>query len=174
MKSASCADDAPFSFTSENLKKVDEILARYPEGWKASAVMPLLTLAQAQNGNWLSKNAIATVSALLDMPQISVYEVASFYTMYALEPRGKHHVELCTNLPCWLRGSDALKTTCESVLGIKMGQTREDGSVTLSEVECMGACAGAPMAAINGDYCENLDPEQLKALLAPLITPSMN
>ncbi len=157
-----------FSFTPEVENKALEVLQKYPDNWQTSAVMPLLDLAQRQNGGWLSKPAIEYVANRLSMPIIRVYEVASFYTMYNLKPIGKHHVEICTNLPCWLRGSDEIVRTCESVLGIKSGQTTDDGGFTISEVECLGACVNAPMMQINDDYYEDLDADSAATILSEL------
>lgn len=148
-----------FSFTDETEALAQKAIGKYPEGWQASAVMPLLDLAQRQNDGWLSKEAIDYVSQRLHMPPIRVYEVATFYTMYNLEPIGKHHVEVCTNLPCWLRGSDEIVKACEKVLGIAMGETTEDKMFTLSQAECLGACVNAPMMQIGDDYYEDLDTE---------------
>jgi len=157
-----------FAFTAENMDTAKAIIAKYPEGWQASAVMPLLDLAQRQNDNFLSQAAMDYVAELLDMPTIRVYEVATFYTMYNLKPVGKHHVQVCTNLPCWLRGSDKIMGACKKVLEIGNGQTTEDGMFTLSEVECLGACVNAPMMQINDDYFEDLDEESTLAVLSEL------
>lgn len=140
--------------------RAGDIMARYPKGKQQSAVMPLLTLAQQQNAGWLPKSAMDAVAVMLDMPPVRVYEVASFYTMYNLEPVGKHVVQLCTTTPCWLRGSDAIVEACEKRLGIRCGETTPDGQFTLREVECLGACVNAPMMQVaNGKgehYYEDL------------------
>ena len=146
-----------FGFSYENAKTAEAIITKYPEGWQASAVMPLLDLAQRQNDGWLPRVAMDYVADMLNMPRIRVYEVATFYTMYNLNPVGKYHVQVCTNLPCWLRGSDAIVGSCKSRLGIEFGETTEDGLFTLSEAECLGACVNAPMIQINEDYYEDLD-----------------
>jgi NADH-quinone oxidoreductase E subunit len=156
-----------FAYTPENRAKAEAIIAKYPKGRQASAVMPLLDLAQRQHG-WLPRAAMDHVADLLAMPRIRVYEVATFYTMYNLKPVGKHHVQVCTNLPCWLRGSDAIVETCRKTLGIGLGETSEDGLFTLSEVECLGACVNAPMMQIGDDYYEDLDPESTRAVLNAL------
>jgi len=156
-----------FAFSADNAETVKTILAKYPEGWQASAVMPLLDLAQRQEG-WLSRTAMDHIAGMLDMPPIRVYEVATFYTMYNLKPIGKHHVEVCTNLPCWLRGSDQVMATCKRSLGIEEGQTTEDGQFTLSHAECLGACVNAPMMQIGDDYYEDLDEESTLAVLSEL------
>ncbi len=157
-----------FTFDAENLEKIPAIIAKYPKGWQSSAVMPLLELAQRQNDGWLPKAAMDTVAGMLDMPPIRVYEVATFYTMYNLKPVGKHHVQVCTNLPCWLRGSDAIADACKRKLGIDFGMTTEDGMFTLSEVECLGACVNAPMMQIGDDFYEDLDSDSAGAIMDEL------
>ncbi len=157
-----------FVFDSDNLKRAEAIVAKYPDGRQASAVMPLLDLAQRQGGGSLTQAAMDYVADYLRMPPIRVYEVASFYTMYNLKPVGRHHVQVCTNLPCWLRGSDVVADTCKRTLGIGFGETTADGQFTLSEVECLGACVNAPMMQINDDYYEDLDPDTTRAVLSVL------
>jgi NADH-quinone oxidoreductase subunit E len=155
-----------FLFNSENIKAIDGILLKYPESWKASAVMPLLDLAQRQSDGWLPRVAMDCVADMLSMPRIRVYEVATFYTMYNLSPIGKYHVQVCTNLPCWLRGSDAIVVSCKKKLGIGFGETSEDGLFTLTEVECLGACVNAPMMQINDDFYEDLDSNSTETILS--------
>ena len=157
-----------FEFDAGNLELADSFIAKYPEGWQASAVMPILDLAQRQSGGWLPKAAMDTVAGMLDMPPIRVYEVATFYTMYNLKPVGKHHVQVCTRLPCWLQGSDAVTGACRKFLGIDFGMTTEDGMFTLSEVECLGACVNAPMMQIGDDYYEDLDSGSTEEILEAL------
>lgn len=157
-----------FAFTHENLEQAKVILAKYPEGRQASAVMPLLDLSQRQNGGWIPQPAMDVIADMLDMPVIRVYEVATFYTMYNLHPIGKHHVQVCTNLPCWLRGSDDVMKTCKQVLGIGAGQTTDDGLFTVNEVECLGACVNAPMMQIGDDYYEDLDTDSTETILSVL------
>ncbi len=159
-----------FAFTPETEKLAEMVLAKYPEGWKASAVMPFLDLAQRQNGGWLTQTAMDYVAERLAMPPIRVYEVATFYTMYNLKPIGRHHVEVCTNLPCWLRGSDEIVGACKKFLGIDIGETTADGMFTLSQAECLGACVNAPMMQIGDDYYEDLDAETTMAVLTELKT----
>ena len=159
---------ATFAFTPENLERVEAAITKYPEGWQASAVMPILDLAQRQNGGWLPQAAMETVAEILKMPPIRVYEVATFYTMYNLKPVGKHHVQVCTNLSCWLRGSDGVVDACRKSLGIDFGMTTEDGMFALSEVECLGACVNAPMIQIGDDYYEDLNPKSTEAILDEL------
>ena len=145
-----------FVFTHDNLALAERIVAKYPEGRQQSAVIPLLDLAQRQNGNWLPRAAMEYVAALLGMPPVRVYEVASFYTMFNLKPVGEHLVQVCTTTPCWLRGSADVVAACKSKLGIGIGETTPDGKFTLVEVECLGACVNAPVVQINDDYYEDL------------------
>jgi len=157
-----------FEFSVENKAKLDGIFAKYPEGRQASAVMPLLDLAQRQNDGWLPRAAMEYVAELVGLPVIRVYEVATFYTMYNLAPIGKNHLQVCTNLPCWLRGSDDVVGACKKKLGIDIGETTADGKFTLSEMECLGACVNAPMMQINDDYYEDLDESSTTAILETL------
>ncbi len=157
-----------FEFTVETMKQAETEIAKYPDIRKASAVMPLLDLAQRQHDGWLPRAAMDYVADLLEMPPIKVYEVATFYTMFNLKPVGKHHVQVCTNLPCWLRGSDQVTRACEKQLGIVFGETTEDGEFTLTEVECLGACVNAPMVQINDDYYEDLDATSIESILTQL------
>ncbi len=157
-----------FEFDADNLELAKTFIAKYPEGWQASAVMPLLDLAQRQNDGWLPRAAMDYVAGMLGLPLIRVYEVATFYTMYNLKPVGKHHVQVCTNLPCWLQGSDAVTGACRKFLGIDFGMTTEDGMFTLSEVECLGACVNAPMMQIGDDYYEDLDSGSTEEILEAL------
>ena len=157
-----------FAFTEANLAAARTIIARYPAQRQHSAVMPLLFLAQRQHDNWLPRAAMDYVADLLEMPRIRVYEVATFYTMYNLEPVGRHVLEICTTTPCWLRGSAAVVDACRQRLGIRLGQTTEDGAFTLREVECLGACVNAPMLQLGDDYYEDLTPENVVALIDAL------
>ncbi len=157
-----------FAFTPENAKKAKAAIAAYPKGRHASAVLALLDLAQRQNGGWLPRAAMDAVAGFLEMPPMRVYEVATFYNMYNLEPVGRHHIQVCTNVSCWLRGSDDILAACRNALGIGLGETSADGGFTLSEVECLGACVNAPMMMIDGDYYEDLDAGTATAILAEL------
>ena len=157
-----------FEFAPATMEKAQVEIAKYPDIRKASAVMPLLDLAQRQNDGWLPRAAMDYVAGLLEMPPIKVYEVATFYTMYNLCPVGRHHVQVCTNLPCWLRGSDYVVDACKQKLGIGFGETTADGGFTLTEVECLGACVNAPMLQINDDYYEDLDATSTKSILTQL------
>jgi len=168
MTDQSVSQPTSFAFSQENLEKAKAIIAKYPEGRQASAVMPLLDLAQRQNDGWVSQPAMDVIAEMLDMPVIRVYEVATFYTMYNLHPIGKHHVQVCTNLPCWLRGSDEVMKTCKKVLGIGAGETTEDGKFTVNEMECLGACVNAPVMQIDDDYYEDLDADSTESILSVL------
>ena len=147
---------ATFAFTLENAERAKAIIAKYPPGRQASALMPLLWLAQQQNGNWLPRAAMEAVADQLSMPRVKAYEVATFYSMYNLHPVGKHFIEICTTTPCWLRGSDGIVDACRNKLGIELGQTTADGQFTIVEVECLGACVNAPMVQIGEHYYEDL------------------
>jgi NADH-quinone oxidoreductase E subunit len=167
---ASFLQPASFAFTPENQAKAERLMAQYPAGRQASAVLPLLDLAQRQHDGWLPRAAMDTVASMLHMPPIRVYEVATFYTMFNLSPIGKYHVQVCTTTPCWLRGSDAVMSACKTHLQIDLKQTTPDGLFTLSEVECLGACINAPMVQINDDYYEDLSPDSMTTLLKDLAT----
>jgi NADH dehydrogenase (ubiquinone) flavoprotein 2 len=159
--------DLPFKFTPQNEELIKEIIARYPPQYKKAAVMPLLDLGQRQHG-FTSISVMNEVARLLEMPPMRVYEVATFYTMYNRNPVGKFHVQVCTTTPCMLCNSDSVMKACEEHLGIHPGQTTEDGLFTLAEVECLGACANAPMVQINDDYYEDLTYESTISLLSAL------
>lgn len=162
-----------FAWTKDNAAKAKEIIARYPAGRQRSAVMPLLDLAQRQVGaetntqGWLPIPVMEYVAAQLDMPIIRVVEVASFYTMYNLVPVGRFHVQVCGTTPCMLRGSDDILAACKK-RGMHKGHTSDDGLWTLTEVECMGNCASAPMVQINDDNYEDLTADRLDAVLDAL------
>ncbi len=157
-----------FALTGERRELADKIKLRYPEDRVASAIIPLLDLAQRENKGWLSKEAIDFVAQETSSASIRVYEVASFYSMFNMKPVGKHFIQVCRTTPCWLRGSDELTNKVKSKLGIEIGETTEDGEFTLVEVECLGACCNAPMVQINDDYFEDLTPEHLDKLLDDL------
>jgi NADH-quinone oxidoreductase subunit E len=172
------ADYQPESFTFHDKKQVDEILSRYPKGRK-SAVMPLLDLVQRQIaedgakadkpfGGWIPRAAMDEIANILNIPSVKVYEVATFYSMYNLEPVGKYLVQICGTTPCWLCGSDEIIKACKDILGVEMWETTKDGMFTLMEVECLGACVNAPMVQINDDYYEDLDADSMKTILTAL------
>ena len=160
--------EAPFAFTPENAAKAQAIIAKYPPGRQASAVLPVLDLAQRQNRGWLSRAAMDHVAGLLEMAPIRVYEVATFYTMFNLSPVGEHVVQVCTTTPCELRGSAAVLGACRAELGIGVGETTADGKFTLKEAECLGACVNAPMMQIGDDYYEDLDDAGTRRILQAL------
>jgi NADH-quinone oxidoreductase subunit E len=162
-----------FAWNDANAEKAKQIVARYPEGRQRSAVMPLLDLAQRQVGaeentqGWLPIPVMEYIADYLDMPVIRVVEVATFYTMYNIAPIGRFHVQVCGTTPCMLRGSDAIMERCKS-RGMHKGHTTADGIWSLTEVECMGNCASAPMVQINDDNYEDLTPERLDVVLDAL------
>lgn len=156
-----------FAFTPEYQAEADKHIAKYPEGRQQSAVMPLLDLAQRQHG-WVTRAAVAHIAGMLGMPEIRVWEVVSFYTMYRTAPGGRFHVEVCTTTPCWLRGSDEVVAACKTKLGIDFGETTDDGLFSLYEVECQGACVNAPVIAIGDNYYEDLDGRKTEAILDAL------
>ena len=151
--------------STDSRADIDHWIAKYPAEEKQSAVMAALRIAQEQNGGWLSDELIQAVAAYLDMDVIAVYEVVSFYSMYERKPVGKHKICVCTNISCMLCGSDKVVDHLQNRLGIKMGETSEDGRFTLKEVECLGACVNAPMFELNKNYYENLTPESIDAIL---------
>jgi NADH-quinone oxidoreductase E subunit len=160
------AQPETFEFTPENLERARAHIAKYPPGRQASAVLPLLDLAQRQMGGWLPRAAMDYVAGVLDMAPIRVYEVATFYTMLNLRPVGRYLLQACTTTPCWLRGSDAVVAACEKKLGI--GGSTEDGLFSLIEVECLGACVNAPILQVNDDFYEDLDGPATEALIDAL------
>jgi NADH-quinone oxidoreductase subunit E len=156
-----------FAFTAENVQWAKGQISKYPEGRQASAVIPLLWRAQEQAGGWVPQKAIETVAAMLGMAQIRVLEVATFYTMFNLQPVGRFHVQLCGTTPCMLRGAEDLKHICHEKIGEQFEVT-DDGKLSWVEVECLGACVNAPMAQINYDFYEDLTPEIFSRLLDDL------
>ena len=157
-----------FNFNSENLAKAKKIIKMYPTNFKESSIMPLLSIAQSQNNGWLPKKAIEYVSNFIEVPEIKVLEIATFYSMYNLSPVGKFHIEVCTTTPCMLRGSDSMVDLCKKKLGIKIDEITEDGLFSLGRVECLGACVNAPVVKINENYYEDLNSESLNKLLDSL------
>ena len=154
-----------FSFDKENLVRAKEILKMYPKNFKESSIMPLLSLAQNQNNGWLPKKAIEYVSEFLEIPEIKVLELATFYSMYNLSPVGKFHIEICTTSPCMLRGSDEILSNFEKKLGIQSGHISEDNNFSLNRVECLGACVNGPVVKINENYYEDLNIKSANELL---------
>ena len=150
--------------TATGLKKIDHWVEKYPLQEKQSAVMSALMIVQEEQG-YLTEEMMKAVADYLNMPAIAVYEVASFYSMYELKPVGRHLVNVCTNVSCKLRGSDAIVAMLEDKLAIKLGETTEDGRFTLRSVECLAACVNAPMMQVDKDYHENLCAQNLDAVL---------
>ncbi len=157
-----------FAFTPENLERANRLIARYPAGRQASAVLPLLDLAQRQHDNWVPDAALHHIADMLEMPYIRVMEVATFYTMVNLAPVGRFHLQLCRTTPCWLRGAGDLRGVVKDKLGIGHGQTTADGTFSLVEVECLGACVNAPVVQVNDDFYEDLDDASFGRLLDAL------
>ncbi len=157
-----------FSFTPETQAKADAVIAKYPAGRQQSAVIPLLDLAQRQAGGWLPRAAVMHVAEVLDMAEIRVWEVATFYTMFNLNPVGRTCIQVCTTTPCWLRGSADIVAALEDEIGVKLGATTSDDSFTLREVECLGACVHAPMLQIGDDYYEDLTPDTAREIVADI------
>ena len=156
-----------FSFTAENFDWAKDQIAKYPEGRQQSAIIPILWRAQEQSGGWLPQKAIEHVAGLLGMANIRALDVATFYTMFNLEPVGKFHVQLCGTTPCVLRGADKLLKLCHDKIGEQMHVTA-DGKLSWVEVECLGACVNAPVAQINVDYYEDLSPATFTKILDDL------
>lgn len=140
-------------------------MARYPQGKQRSALIPLLHLAQEENAGWLSTEAMDYVAGLLNLKPIEVYEVATFYSMYNLNPVGKYLFEVCQTGPCMLRGSDGIIDYIKEKLGIKVGETTSDGMFTLKTVECLGACGYAPMMQLGKFYKEHLTKEKVDSII---------
>jgi NADH-quinone oxidoreductase subunit E len=177
------AINAPFqptSFEFQDQSAVEEIFSRYPKGREHSAIMPLLDLAQRQTadtgpfgdlptgGGWITRAAMDHIAQICGVAKIKVYEVATFYSMYNLEPVGKYLIQLCTTTPCWLCNSNDVVKACTDYLGIKLGETTDDGYFTLMEVECLGACTNAPMIQMNDLYYEDLTGEKMVEILKSL------
>lgn len=163
-----------FVFTDENEQKIESILAKYPETRRASAVMSLLYIAQNQileqtGMSWIPTVAMDVIAQRLGMAPVRVYEVANFYTMFNTSPVGRYHLQVCRTTTCWLRGSNDVVEACKKATGIEaLGQTSADGQFTLSEVECLGACANAPILQVNNDYFEDLNTERTTELIERL------
>jgi NADH-quinone oxidoreductase subunit E len=167
-------EPASFAFDAESEAKITKVMAKYPPGKQASAVLPLLDFAQRQMGRvtgsaWVPKVAMDEIARRLDMAPIRVYEVATFYFMFNMAPVGRYHLQLCTTTPCWLRGSEEVVAACRKATGIKgWKETSADGLFTMTEVECVGACVNAPILQVNDDFFEDMDAESTAKLLAAL------
>ncbi len=158
-----------FLFTDKNLIEAQNIIAKYPNGKQQSAVMSLLYLAQRQNNNWIPLAAMKYIANFLKMPYIKVYEVATFYSMYNLAPVGKHFIQVCTTTPCMIRGAYKLVEACKEKISDKQNELSNNNSCSWVEVECLGACANAPMMQINDDYYEDLDKENVLKIIEQII-----
>ena len=155
--------DVNFKFDKQDLKFLNSLLENYPRDKKQSAVVPSLFYAQRKAGGWLPEKAILAVSDFLDMPKIRVLEIATFYSMFNLQPSGDHFVQVCGTTPCWLRGAENIKKACKDYIGQER-EVSKDGLCWI-EVECLGACVNAPMIQINDDYYEDLDYESTVKIL---------
>ena len=151
---------------AETLQAIEHWVAKFPENQKRSALIQSLMAAQHQNEGWLSREIIEAVADHLELPRVWAHEVASFYSMFDLKPVGRHKVNICTNISCWLNGAEDVVAHAERKLGIKMGETTADGRVTLvREEECLAACCGAPMMVVDGHYHEHLDAGKVDSIL---------
>ena len=157
-----------FEWSQENFNKAKKIINKYPIKRQQSAVIPLLDLAQRQNKGWLNKKALEKVAETLSMSFIRVLEVATFYSMFNLEPVGKNYIQICRTTPCWLRGSNKLLEVAKEITGCRLGETSQDKKFTIVEVECLGACCNAPMIQINDNYYEDLNEVNFRNLLTNL------
>ena len=157
-----------FAFSAESEAEIQQQLAKYPDGRQASAVKSLLYIAQRQHDNWIPMKAIEAIAERLDMPEMRVLEVASFYTMFNLKPVGKWYLQVCGTTPCMLRGSDDVSRCIKDKLNITSGQTSECGKFSLLEVECLGACVNAPILQVNDDFYEDMDYQSTADLLTAL------
>ena len=150
------------------LKDIDHWIAKYPPEQKQSAVMAALRIVQENNAGYLTNELMDAVAEYLDMPRIAVYEVATFYSMYEHQPVGRHKIGVCNSISCLLNGSQEIMTHLQDKLGVKLGEVTPDGRFSIKEVECLGACVGAPAVMIGKDYYENLSPEKIDELLEEL------
>ena len=154
------------ALTAETRARIDSWVAKFPPEQKRSALIQSLYAAQVQNGGWLTTELIEAVAGYLAVPPLWAYEVATFYSMLDMQPVGRHKVNICTNISCWLNGADALVAKVEQKLGVRTGETTADGRITLvREEECLAACCGAPMMVVDGHYHENLDEQKVDAIL---------
>jgi len=173
-KGADGAQPERFAFDAESERAIPAILEKYPPGRQASAVLPLLDLAQRQmrrttGSAWVPIAAMNAVAEQLQMPPIRVYEIGTFYLMFNLRPIGKYHLQICTTTPCWLRGSDEVVAACRKITGIAgWGETSEDRLFTMTEVECLGACVNAPILQVHDDFYEDMDGPATERLLEAL------
>ena len=152
--------------SEQTRETIDHWVSKFPPDKKRSALIQALLAAQEQNGGWISRELTEAVAAYLELPPVWAHEVVSFYSMFFTQPAGRHKVNICTNISCWLNGADRIVEHAEERLGVKLGGTTEDGRITLvREEECLAGCCGAPMAVIDGHYHEDLDLQKLDAIL---------
>ena len=152
--------------TEKTQENIDHWVSKFPPERKRSALIQALFVTQEENGGWISRELTEAVADYLDLPTVWAHEVVSFYSMFFTEPVGRHKVNICTNISCWLNGAEAIVAHAEEKLGVELGGTTGDGRVTLvREEECLAGCCGAPMAVVNGDYHENLNIQKLDAIL---------
>ena len=152
--------------TEKTRNTIDHWVSKFPEEHKRSALIQSLIAAQEQNGGGITPELTEAVAEYLELPAVWAHEVVSFYSMFFTEPVGRHKVNICTNISCWLNGAEGMVAHAENKLGVKLGETTEDGRITLvREEECLAGCCGAPMAVVDGHYHERLDIEKLDALL---------
>jgi len=152
--------------TEQTQKTIDHWVSKFPQDKKRSALIQALIAAQDQNGGWITRELTEAVAQYLDLPKVWAHEVVSFYSMFFTEPVGRHKVNICTNISCWLNGAEGMLAHAEEKLGVKLGETTGDGRITLvREEECLAGCCGAPMAVVDGHYHEKLDIQKLDAIL---------
>ena len=152
--------------TEQTQKTIDHWVSKFPQDKKRSALIQALIAAQEQNGGWITRELTEAVAQYLDLPKVWAHEVVSFYSMFFTEPVGRHKVNICTNISCWLNGAEGMLAHAEEKLGVKLGETTGDGRITLvREEECLAGCCGAPMAVVDGHYHEKLDIQKLEAIL---------
>ena len=155
--------------SEQTRETIDHWVSKFPSDKKRSALIQALLAAQEQNGGWISRELTEAVAGYLELPPVWAHEVVSFYSMFFTQPTGRHKVNICTNISCWLRGAEGMVAHAEKKLGVKLGGTTEDGRITLvREEECLAGCCGAPMMVVDGHYHENLDLAQLDAILEGL------
>ena len=161
--------DPLVALTDATRARIDHWVGKFPPERRRSALIQGLIAAQEQNGGWLTDGLITAVAKYLEVPPVWAYEVSTFYSMLETHPVGRHNVAICTNISCWLNGADAIVRHCEKRLGVKLGDSTPDGRIYLKkEEECLAACCGAPMMAVDGHYHERLTPEKVDAILDAL------
>ena len=152
--------------TEQTQKTIDHWVSKFPQDKKRSALIQALIAAQEQNGGWITRELTEAVAQYLELPDVWAHEVVSFYSMFFTEPVGRHKVNICTNISCWLNGAEGMLAHAEKKLGVKLGETTGDGRITLvREEECLAGCCGAPMAVVDGHYHEKLDLQKLDTIL---------